>query len=50
MYILYLNGNPYGRGHLEYMMELINDYVITNKLYGYDEVEFHIVKRDKVRG
>lgn len=50
MYILYLNGSPYGRGDLPYIMELIQDYVITNKLYEADEVEFHIVERDKVRG
>lgn len=50
MYILYLNGSPYGRGDLPYMMELINDYVMTNKLYGHSEVEFQIIERDKVRG
>ena len=44
-YECYLNGNRYGIGSLDYMLELFKDYVVTCEMYGKDEAEFKIVKR-----
>lgn len=44
MYILFLNGEAYGGGDLDYMRELVADYLITFKAHDMDEVEFKIVK------
>lgn len=43
MYSLHLNGEYYGSGDLAYMMELIQDWVITHSLYGQSEANFKIV-------
>ena len=48
LYRLYLNGNPYGVGSWEYMMELMNDWVHACNMYGTNEVDFKIVKRTEV--
>ena len=45
LYILYVNGNVYGKGGFGYMKELIADYVDSCDMYGADSVEFKIVKR-----
>jgi hypothetical protein len=47
MYKCYLNGKFYGGGNLQYMRELLVDYVITHKMYGKSEVDFKIVKEEK---
>ncbi|MDE3840950.1 hypothetical protein C0966_16920 (plasmid) [Bacillus methanolicus] len=49
LYKCYLNGKFYGFGNLEYMKELFVDYVVLNRMYGRDEVDFKIIKevRDK---
>lgn len=42
MYSLYLNGKFYGSGPLEYMNELIRDYVVICQMYGKKKVSFDI--------
>lgn len=44
MYELRLNGRFYGTGNLDYMNELIHDYLIVNELYGRDNCSFEILK------
>jgi hypothetical protein len=48
-YKCYLNGKFYGSGPLAYMRELFVDYVILNQMYGRSEVDFKIVKEERVR-
>lgn len=43
-YILYLNGKHYGTGDLEYIHELITDYISRMESFGAEEVEFKIEK------
>lgn len=47
-YILYfLNGDTqqfYGLGDLPYMIELLDDYINTCKMYGKDSIDFRIEK------
>ena len=45
LYVLYVNGNVYGKGGFGYMKELITDYVDSCGMYGEDSVEFKIEKR-----
>ena len=45
LYVLYVNGNVYGKGGFGYMKELITDYVDMCDMYGEDSVEFKIEKR-----
>lgn len=40
-YVLFLNGEPYGRGPKDYMIELMNDYLNCD-MYGREEVSFFI--------
>ena len=42
LYTCYLNGHIYGRGSLEYMLELFKDYVVTCEMYGKKEVDIKI--------
>lgn len=35
----------YGKGSKEYVVELMNDWIATHEMYGYDEVHFKVVKR-----
>lgn len=48
MYSLYLIKDNeeifYGSGNIDYMMELLNDYISINNLYGHNEVKFKISK------
>lgn len=48
-YLLYLNGKPYGRGSKAYILELIEDHLVTVDMYGAEEAEF-LVKRIKRKG
>ena len=41
-YRLFLNGQFYGSGKLDFMHELIKDYLITNEMYGKSECVFKI--------
>ncbi len=43
-YIMFLNGQFYGGGDLEYMKELFIDYVVTCKMYGKNDVTISIQK------
>ena len=45
MYNCYLNGQLYGVGSLDYMLELFKNYVVTCEMYGMDTVSFTIEKR-----
>lgn len=40
-YTLYLNEKPYGRGSLDYMKELIDDWLICD-MYGESSTDFQI--------
>lgn len=40
-YVLFLNGEAYGRGPKDYMIELMNDYLNCD-MYGREEVAFVI--------
>jgi len=44
---LYLNGEYYGSGDSEYMLELVRDYVVTCGMYDRKEVDFKITKEKK---
>ncbi len=43
-YSCFLNEELYGKGNLEYMLELFKDHVVTCKMYGKSEVTFKIVE------
>jgi hypothetical protein len=44
--LIYDNGkvHMYGTGDMAYMMELINDYLVTNNMYEQDEISFKVSK------
>lgn len=44
VYHLHLNGKLYGAGSPEYMIELIEEYVVHRKMYGKESVELKVVK------
>lgn len=44
LYVLLMNGEYYGVGHLQYINELIYDYTETMKMYGKEKVDFSILK------
>ena len=44
LYVLYLNGNVYGKGTREYVCELITDYISTSRMYGNPSCEFEVRK------
>ena len=43
-YTLYLNGSFYGCGTIEYINELISDYLVNCNMYGRNEVDFRVEK------
>jgi len=45
IYSMYLNGNFYGSGRLDYMKELFIDYVVTCEMYEKEEVTITIRKK-----
>jgi hypothetical protein len=47
IYRLYLNGRLYGGGNWSYMQELMNDWVNSCDMYGYDTVEFKVERYSK---
>ncbi|QQO41082.1 hypothetical protein 015DV002_128 [Bacillus phage 015DV002] len=47
LYICFLNGKPYGKGDLEYMLELFKDYVVTCEMYGKARCDFTVVSLDE---
>lgn len=47
IYECHLNGKFYGKGDLDYMRELITDYMVTHDMYGHKEVNFKIIKKEK---
>ena len=46
MYVLYLNGDVYGRGGMHYMHELITDYLVRFGVSGNSNVNFSIQKKE----
>ena len=48
LYQLSLNGIVYGKGDWNYIQELMNEYVSTMNMYGYDYVNFKIEKTKQV--
>ena len=46
MYELFLNGKFYGAGGVDYISQLINDYVVTCEMYGRKEVDLKVVRVD----
>lgn len=55
MYYLYYKKNneieykAYGFGNLNYMSELINDYILTHKMYDNKTIEFKIVNIKEIK-
>lgn len=50
LYMLWLNGKPYGKGGWDYMVELMKDYARACDMYGESEVEFKIEKLNYKEG
>lgn len=46
-YNLYLNGECYGSGNGEYMVELISDWIINHECYGNEETTFQVKERKR---
>jgi len=42
VYELYVDGQLYGKGPIDYVHTLIDDYVVTSKMYGYGEADFTV--------
>lgn len=42
LYLLYLDGQLYGAGNGDYMVELIRDYIVGCELYGHKQADFTV--------
>lgn len=49
-YRLYLNGDYYGFGPIDYINSLIRDYLVDCELYGREKVDFRVEKIVKKHG
>lgn len=47
LYLLLIDGRPYGKGSLKYINELLTDHLLIHDLYGKKEVSFCIKKLEK---
>ncbi|HGE5772738.1 hypothetical protein U0E09_32995 [Bacillus thuringiensis] len=45
-YRLYLDGEFYGEGDLDYIHQLITEYMLIRGIYSKEKVEFKILKSD----
>ncbi|AOO61099.1 hypothetical protein BBJ33_06040 [Bacillus velezensis] len=49
IYACFLNGKLYGCGDIEYMNDLLRDYVVYCEMYGRDDCTFRITTKEKAR-